>query len=224
MKKSTDILLRIILVVSILGAIFFYYYGKFVTSKKVIIKSQPILLPAIPEEKKKEKSKKIPEQKVTQSVSTKKYTIFISDYPILQNINKLKDYLASKNIKFKFSAKNKEAEFKRVFVGPFQNKFKLIKIENRLKKLGFEPLWIKLRGAYFLHCGSFYYKEKADELKNKLIKSGIRDIVIFKYKKPIPVYDLKIDNLDNKTFNEIKNILDKNNIKYSVAEKVYKKP
>ena len=196
MKKSTDILLRIILVVSILGSIFFYYYGKFIASKKVLVKSDVIILPKFPEKQNKQpkkannldnKSPKKLKQQITKKVAQRRYTIFINEYPIIQKINNLKDFLVKHNIKYEFFTKQKEAVFKRVFVGPFTNKFRLIKMENRLKKINIETLRIKLKGAYFLHCGSFYYNEKADELKNKLLKSGIKlkDIVIFKFKKVI---------------------------------------
>ena len=211
MKKTADILIRIILVVSILGSIFFYYYGKFITSKKVLVKSKIIKLPPYPNRKKTEK-KEIKKTKII------KKNIIVENYPILSNIEQLKKFLKENNIDFEFNSEKKEAIFKRVFVGPFNDKLKLIKVESKLKDIGLQPLRVKLRGAFFLHCGSYYYKEKAEELKKNLMKAGIKDIIIFEFKKPIDVYNLKIKNLDNSTFVKIKNFMEKIKIKYSVEE------
>jgi len=210
MKRSTDILLRIILVISILGVIFFYYYGKFITNKKYIIKSQITYLPRYPKIEKKIK----PEKK--SNVSTY-YSITIVDYPSKSKIDELvsliKKYI--KNAKVTITSKNTIGFFKRVFVGPFKSKIELIKVENKLKEIGLEPLRVKLRGYYFLHCGSYYMNATIDELKNKLYKNGIKNLTIFKVKKKVTLYNLKVDNLTKDQYQKVVDYLKKNKIPYN---------
>ena len=220
MKKSTDILLRFILVVSILGAIFFYYYGKFITNRKVIVKSNVVKLPEYPVKKK--IKKEIKKDNNTQSIQTKKniknYNIFINGYPLLSVVNDIKNFLEKNNIKYNIEKREKLAEFKRVFLGPYNKKISMIKDENKLKKIGIEPLRIRLRGSYFLHCGSYLFNEKANELKEKLQKNGFSNIVVFKFKKKIPVYDIRIENLNENNFKIVKDYLDSKNINFNVTE------
>ncbi len=216
MKKSTDILLRIILVVSILGTIFFYYYGKFITNRKIIVKSNVVKLPEYPVKK------KIAKDNTTQSVQTntniKNYSIFINGYPLLSVVNDIKNFLEKNNIKYNIIKRETLGEFKRVFLGPYNKKILMIKDENKLKKIGIEPLRIKLRGSYFLHCGSYLFKEKANELKEKLQKNGFRNIVIFKFKKKIPVYDIEIENLNESNLKIVSDFLKSRNINFNVKE------
>ncbi len=94
----------------------------------------------------------------------------------------------------------------------------MIKDENKLKKIGIEPLRIRLRGSYFLHCGSYLFNEKANELKEKLQKNGFSNIVVFKFKKKIPVYDIRIENLNENNFKIVKDYLDSKNINFNVTE------
>ncbi len=232
MKKSTDILLRIILVVSILGAIFFYYYGKFITSRKVVVKSGMVMLPPFPEKKKLKnniKNKKIvllgDNNTFNKSVDNntikknKKFKILISNYPLKNNILQIKKYVSKyKNIIIKINPNLYLAEFKRIFVGPFNSKFRMIKMENRLRKLNIEPLRIKINGVYYLHCGSFLFDKKANEFKNFLFKNGIKNIVFFKFKKKIKVYNMELDNITNQQFKEITKYLNKLQIKYNVQK------
>ncbi len=213
MKKAADILLRFILVVSILGAIFFYYFGRFVTNKKVVIISEKVILPPYPEIKIKKPKKIIQKNKPKFKLF---YKIKIIDFPVKSEIDKIISFAKSlDNVTVKQSSAEKIVYFKRVFVGPYKSKVSLIKVENKLKSINIEPLRIKLRGYYFLHCGSFYFDKTVNEIKNKLYSIGIKNITIFKTKKRLTVYSVEILNLNEKNFEKLKKFLEKEKVEFN---------
>jgi cell division septation protein DedD len=214
MKKSTDTFLRIVFIIAIFGAIGNYYYLKFKKPMAGVVKSEKIEIPAPPPTIN-EKPK--PVNVATKEEINNKRSANLSILDLKESTVKIVvDFLKklSPDITFTTNPVNKELTLKRVLIGPYSDKTKLIKDSAKIKLLNIDSLRLKIKGKYYIHVGSFSKTDKLKDLVNKLRAHNLKNIVFMDIKIPQEYLNMQVANLDETSLKKLTDFLDKNHIKY----------
>ena len=232
MKKTTDIILRIIIVAVILGAIGYYYYKRFTKPVAPILKSEVIKLPEKPDfsPKPEEVNLQKPDNKSVNKVKIEtdnstiqkqiNYSILIENILSQKELNEIVNFLKQfKNVKFNTSNKTGRVLFKRVLIGPYSRKIDVIKMEGKISEMKIKDyLRLKLRGYYFLHVGSFADNNRLKSFVTFLKQNRIYNIKYMDVKVKKKIYSINITLNSNDTFKQIKSFLDQESVTYKFSK------